>query len=182
MSAPDDDVSRAIAQPVALAAYDPAWPAAFEAERARLMSLLPDRFVAIEHIGSTAVPGLVAKPLIDLLAGVPTMADAIAVNEVMDRIGYTTSPAMNASLATRQWFMRQFGGQRTHHLHVVVHDSVEWTKRIAFRDRLRAEPELRAGYLALKEDLARRFGDDRDSYTEGKNAFITAASEPRDKS
>jgi GrpB-like predicted nucleotidyltransferase (UPF0157 family) len=172
-----DDVARAIAQPVALADYDAGWPAAFEAERRRLMEALPGRFVAIEHIGSTAVPGLRAKPLLDLLAGVPTIEDAYAINDVMDRIGYTTSPAMNASLKTRQWFMRQSGGHRTHHLHVVVHDDVEWTKRIGFRDRLRADPALRARYVALKEDLARRFGDDRDAYTEGKSDFILAAAE-----
>jgi len=168
------EIMRAMEQPVELVDYDPAWPAAFEAERSRLIEALPDTFVAIEHIGSTAVFGLRTKPLIDLLAGVRSMSDARALNNMLDRMGYTTSEEFNATLATRQWFMRQSGGRRTHHLHVVVHDSDEWIARIGFRDRLRADANLRDRYEALKEDLARRFADDRDAYTEGKSAFILA--------
>jgi GrpB-like predicted nucleotidyltransferase (UPF0157 family) len=167
-----DDVARAIEQPVALSDPDAAWPAMFEAERRRLMDVLPGTFVAIEHIGSTAVAGLRSKPLIDMLAGVRSMAEAVAVNGLIDRIGYTTSAALNATLATRQWFMRQSGGVRTHHLHVVVHGSPDWTARIAFRDRLRADAALRTRYLALKEDLAVRHAGDREAYTEGKSDFI----------
>ena len=169
-----DEVARAIAEPVVLADYDPAWPAAAEAERSRLMRALPGTFVAIEHIGSTAVPGMRAKPLIDLLAGVATLDGVFAFNAVAERVGYTTSPELNASLTTRQWFMRQAGGRRTHHLHLVVHDGPEWHKRIDFRDLLRADPALRARYVALKEGLAERFNADREAYTEGKSAFITA--------
>lgn len=176
-----DDLARAIAQPVTIADHDPAWAAAFEAERARLAALLPGTFVAIEHIGSTAVPGLRAKPLIDLLAGVRTIDEAYAINDAMDRIGYTTSPALNASLQTRQWFMRQSGGRRTHHLHVVVHDSDDWRLRVAFRDRLRRDAGLRAAYTRLKDALAARHADDRDAYTEGKSAFIRAAAASEDR-
>jgi GrpB-like predicted nucleotidyltransferase (UPF0157 family) len=175
-----DDVARAIEQPVALIDYDPAWPVMFEAERRRLMETLPGLFVAIEHIGSTAVEGMRSKPLIDMLAGVRSMDDAFGVNQLIDRIGYATSPTLNATLTTRQWFMRQSGGLRTHHLHVVVYGSPDWTARIGFRDRLRAEPALRASYASLKEDLAHRHAGNREAYTEGKSDFINAASENRE--
>ena len=175
-----DDVTRAIEQPVALADYDPAWPQMFEAERRRLMEALPGMFIEVDHIGSTAVPGMRSKPLIDMLAGVATMEDAFAINGLIDRIGYTTSPELNATLKTRQWFMRQSRGQRTHHLHVVVHGSRDWRIRVQFRDRLRNEPELRHRYEALKADLAKRFANDRDSYTEGKSTFINAAADDED--
>ena len=176
-----EGVSRAIRQPVVLADYDPRWPAMFADERRRLMDTMPGTFVAIEHIGSTAVPGMRSKPLIDLLAGVRTMDEAFALNALTDRFGYTTSPQFNAGLTTRQWFMRQTDGQRTHHLHVVVYGSRDWSIRIDFRDRLLAEPTLCAEYLALKEDLARRFANDRDAYTDGKSAFITAAIRESDR-
>ena len=179
-SAAKDEVARAIEQPVALADYDPVWPKMFEVERQRLMKALPGTFIEIEHIGSTAVEGMRAKPLIDMLAGVATMDDAFAINQVLDRIGYTTSPELNASLKTRQWFMRQSGGRRTHHLHVVVHDDHEWWVRVKFRDRLRRDPEIREKYEALKNDLVKRFANDRDSYTEGKSTFIMAAADDKE--
>ena len=175
-----DEVSRAIREPVCLSDYDPAWRVAFEDERRRLMEALPGVFKAIEHIGSTAVPGMRTKPLIDLLAGVGSMDEAVALNALIDRIGYSTPSEFNAGLTTRQWFMRQSGGRRTHHLHVVVHGSRDWKIRLAFRDRLLAEPALRADYLALKERLARRFAHDRDAYTAGKSDFITAAIHPEE--
>jgi GrpB-like predicted nucleotidyltransferase (UPF0157 family) len=165
---------RAIEQPVELADYDPAWPAQFEAERERLMQALPGMFIDIAHIGSTAVPGMRAKPLIDLLAGVATMDDAFAINGMLDKIGYTTSPELNESLKTRQWFMRQSGGVRTHHLHVVVYDGPEWHVRVNFCKRLRDDLHVRARYVALKEELAERHAHEREAYTEGKSDFIFA--------
>jgi GrpB-like predicted nucleotidyltransferase (UPF0157 family) len=116
-----------------------------------------------------------SKPLIDMLAGVRTMDEAFALNKTIHRAGYATSAVVNGSLTTRQWFMRQSGGHRTHHLHVVVHGSEDWDARVGFRDRLRDDPELRSRYLALKEDLVERFAEDRESYTEGKSAFIAEA-------
>lgn len=176
MTAPfsSTEITRAIEQPVELADYDAAWPLQFEAERRRLMQALPGTFVAIEHIGSTAVEGLRAKPLIDLLAAVRSMDEARALSDPLEDIGYTTSAPLNATLMTRQWFMRQSGGRRTHHLHVVVEGSDDWLARVGFRDRLRADLGLRHRYEALKEDLALRHADDRDAYTDGKSKFILA--------
>jgi GrpB-like predicted nucleotidyltransferase (UPF0157 family) len=174
------EITRAIEQPVELADYDPAWPGMFEAERERLMDALPGLFIDIAHIGSTAVPGMRAKPLIDMLAGTATMDDAIAINGLLDRIGYTTSPELNKSLKTRQWFMRQSGGVRTHHLHVVVHDGPDWHARINFCRRLQDDPHVRERYVELKEELARRHAHEREAYTEGKSDFILAVNSDKE--
>lgn len=171
------EIERAFQQPVALVDYDPAWPLRFEAEKRRLLDALPGVFLGIEHIGSTAVPGMRAKPLIDLLAGVASMDEAIALNDTVGVCGYTTAAGINATLKTRQWFMRQQDGHRTHHLHVVVYGTDEWDIRIRFRDRLRVDMALRDAYIALKEELADRYAGDRESYTEGKSDFIMAASQ-----
>jgi GrpB-like predicted nucleotidyltransferase (UPF0157 family) len=146
----------------------------FSAERKRLLALLPGRFIDIQHIGSTAVPGLAAKPIVDLLAGVESMDVARALAEPLCRSGYTTSAEFNASLTNRQWFMRWANGHRTHHLHVVVHGGTAWRERLKFRDLLRADAALAQRYTNLKTDLAAAHTHDREAYTEAKAAFIQA--------
>ncbi len=173
-----ESFASAIAEEVALVDPDPSWPEAFERERERLMAAFPDTFRAIEHIGSTSVPGLPSKAIVDLLAGVDSMDIAVAMAAPLATIGYTTVPGMNEALADRQFFMRHADGKRTHHLHLVAHDTPAWHERIRFRDRLRNDPALRNRYVALKRDLATRFSGEREAYTQGKSAFILAASEP----
>lgn len=171
-----ESLTAAIHENVELREYNPAWPGIFHEEQQRLQSLFPDVFLDLQHIGSTAVPGLLAKPVVDLLAGVRSFAVARSLNEPLCRCCYATSAAYNASLADRQWFMRWSNGRRTHHLHVVVHDSAAWRERIAFRDALRADAELAARYGALKRALATTHRHDREAYTAAKAAFVQAAS------
>ncbi len=170
----EESLQAAIHEDVALHAYSATWPAVFSAERERLMALLPGRFIDIQHIGSTAVPGLAAKPIVDLLAGVASMDVARALAEPLCRSGYTTSAEFNATLDDRQWFMRWAEGRRTHHLHVVVHGSPAWRQRLKFRDMLRADATLAQQYAQLKADLAATHAHDREAYTEAKAAFILA--------
>lgn len=172
-----ESLQAAIHEEVALRAYDPRWPGLFEAERERLLALFPDDFIAVEHIGSTAVPGLAAKPVIDILAGVASMAAARALVAPLCAQGYTASAEFNASLVDRQWLMRWAGGHRTHHLHLVVHGGEVWVQRLRFRDALRADAALAARYAALKADLAARYPNDREAYTEGKAAFVRSVNE-----
>lgn len=172
-----DLLSAAIHEAVHLEPYDPAWPALFIAERDRLLSCLPGAFIGIQHIGSTAVPGLVAKPVIDLLAGVESMAAAEALAAPLCANGYTTSAEFNAALTDRKWFMRQAGGRRTHHLHVVVYGGDVWAQRLRFRDALRSDAALAARYAALKAELAAKHPSDREAYTDAKAAFVNAVSE-----
>jgi GrpB-like predicted nucleotidyltransferase (UPF0157 family) len=171
-----ESLQAAIHEEVALRAYDPRWPGLFEAERERLLSLFPD-FIAIEHMGSTAVPGLAAKPVIDILAGMASMAAARALVAPLCAQGYTASAEFNATLVDRQWLMRWAGGHRTHHLHLVVHGGEVWAQRLRFRDALRADAALAARYAALKAELAARHPSDREAYTEGKAAFVRAVCE-----
>ena len=171
----DDDIRRAIHQSVALSAYDASWPAMFGREAARLTELAP-QLIAIEHIGSTAVPGMLAKPVIDLIAAVASIAIADRVVErLCDGGDYLTSAEFNASLGHRRWLMRQANGHRTHHLHLVLPGSRDWIDRIRFRDLLHRDTRLAADYIALKQRLAAEFREDRETYTEAKSTFIRAA-------
>ncbi|WP_096671137.1 GrpB family protein [Polaromonas sp. AET17H-212] len=169
-----DALHAAIHEEVALQAYDKRWPTRFVAERDRLLALFPLIFVDIEHIGSTAVPGLVAKPIVDLLAGVETMAMARSLTKPLREAGYTTSAEFNATLTDRQWFMRWADGRRTHHLHIAVQGGPAWTRHLRFRDALRASPVLAARYAALKAELAVRHPTDREAYTNAKTAFVNS--------
>ena len=170
-----DSLARAIELPVDLVAHDPCWTHVFEMERERLTRLFPDRFVEIAHIGSTQVDGLCAKPIVDLLAGVRSMDEAIALNDPLCANGYASPRDLNRSLVDRQFLMRHADGRRTHHLHLVVHGSRAWNDRLEFARRLRDDPDLRDRYEALKVDLVRRHAQDREAYTEGKSVFIRNA-------
>lgn len=167
-----ESLLAAIHEDIRLRDYDPSWPVAFIAERDRLSSVLPGVFLALEHIGSTAIPGMRAKPVIDILAGVESMEIAVATATPLCGSGYTTSADFNATLKDRQWFMRWANGRRTHHLHVVVHGSTAWKERLSFRDRLRTDPPLAQAYARLKTELAEKFSADREAYTDAKSEFV----------
>lgn len=170
-----ESLNRAIHEQVALFPYDIAWPTLFEQERERLQQLLPDEFLAIEHIGSTAVPGLSAKPIIDILAGVDSIARADQLMEPLCQANYATSMEYNASLVGRRWLMRFANGRRTHHLHLMVYGSDEWGLRLAFRNRLRQSVELARQYGKRKERWAEEFKTDREAYTAAKGNFVRDA-------
>lgn len=171
----DESLLRAIEQSVGLADHDPRWADRFAAERARLMDALPGVFVDIAHIGSTPIEGLKAKPIIDLLAGVRTPDVLFGLAEPLCANGYTSSDAFNRTMSDRQFFMRHAHGERTHHLHLVVHGSEAWADRVEFNQLLRDDPELRKRYEILKRALAETHAGDREAYTEGKSTFIRAA-------
>jgi len=165
-------LQQAIHEEIALEAYDPVWAMRFEQERQRLLAFAPEVFLDIQHFGSTAVPGLVAKPVVDILAGVASMEAADALVAALLAFGYITSAEFNASLSDRRWLMRHAQGRRTHHLHLVVFGSQVWLERLRFRDVLRADASLAARYAALKQALALQHGQDREAYTEGKTSFV----------
>ena len=156
--------------PIEVAPYDARWPAAFEQERALLAEALgPWLAGPPEHIGSTAVPGLAAKPVIDIMSPVHTLAasrPAIEAAREMGDVHYPYKPDV------MHWFCKPSAAHRTHHLHLVPLGSPLWRERLAFRDALRADPELRASYQALKLDLAQRHRLVREAYTDAKTPFI----------
>ena len=154
-----------------LTPYSPLWPAVFELERRRLLEIFNDA-AAVEHIGSTAVPGLGAKPVIDILLGAP---DVAFIESRMPRLvahGYRYVPEFERSMPQRRYFTRTDGQPGNFHLHAVALDSAFFRSHLAFRDALRASPALAADYWKLKQRLAARFPNDRAAYTDGKSAFI----------
>ena len=157
--------------PVRLCDPDPGWPAAFAAEAARLTPALGPR-VALHHIGSTAVPGLEAKPIIDILAVAPALSDFDAAAPAMADLGYEAMGPLG--IEGRRYFRRITNGVRTHHLHGFEEGSPHVARHLAFRDHLRAHPEEAAAYAALKRDLAARHPDDRPAYCEGKADLVDA--------
>ncbi|MFC3286173.1 GrpB family protein [Litchfieldella rifensis] len=167
-----ESLEQAIHETVALVPYDPQWPALFNAERDRLLGLFPAQLLDVQHIGSTAIPGMPAKPIIDILAGVESMAVADSLCEPLLDSHYTTSAEFNAALTDRRWFMRWANGHRTHHLHVVVLGESDWCRRLRFRDALRADPVLARRYASLKRELAARHRTDREAYTRAKTTFV----------
>ncbi|MEO8351646.1 MAG: GrpB family protein [Chthoniobacteraceae bacterium] len=168
----DHSLAHAIVEEIRIAAHDSRWAAQFVAERERLLDLLPGHFAAIEHIGSTAVPRLAAKPIIDILGGVNTISEADALLEPLCAHGYETSAGFNATLPDKRWLMRHAFGRRTHHLHLVVFGGEQWVQRLQFRDVLRADPAIAARYEHLKQELAEQHRHDREAYTHAKAAFI----------
>ena len=162
-----DDDSEA---PIEIVGYDASWPALFAAERALLEKhLQPWLAGAIEHIGSTAVPGLPAKPIIDLMAPVESLAATRPAIAAAAGAGYVYFPY---KADVMHWLCKPSPHWRTHHLHLVPFGSALWEQRLRFRDALRADPALAAEYAALKFDLARRFRHDREAYTEAKTPFV----------
>ena len=150
---------------------DPGWPAAFEAERAIILPLFAEPPLEIEHMGSTAVPGLPAKPVIDILVLVEDLQSGRAAIPALEQLGYSYW-ADNPD-QTKLFLVKGLppAPRRTHHLHIYT-DRDEVRRRLLFRDHLRTHPDSCAAYLALKQDLVRRFSDDREAYTDAKSEFI----------
>ena len=154
--------------------YDPCWPDAYLAEARSLRELFADTEVHIEHIGSTAVPGLGAKPIIDILLGAGRLCEIEDRIVPIEGLGYTYVAEHERVFPERRYFNRDSGGVRSHHLHGVEFGSKFWFDHILFRDHLRSHPEVALSYYRLKLELAERFRADRQRYTESKGEFIQA--------
>lgn len=158
--------------PVVLVPYDAAWPQIFAEVRERLLDVFDGVDVAVEHVGSTAVPGLAAKPVIDVLLGAPSLQDVEERIPALAADGWSYVPAYESELPERRYFRRPAEGTRTHHLHAVVRGGPFWRDHLAFRDFLRTHPADARAYEALKRGLAASCGTDREAYTEGKTGFV----------
>ncbi|WP_376795922.1 GrpB family protein [Thermogemmatispora sp.] len=157
---------------VILVDYDPGWPLEYAAERQRLAEALSPWLVAIEHIGSTSVPGLAAKPIIDIMVAVGALSQAAHCIEPLHTLGYAYQPEVERFIPERRYFRKLRGEQETHHLHLVEYDSPFWRRHLLFRDYLRSHPATAQEYARLKRELAVRFPEDVAAYTEAKTAFI----------
>jgi GrpB-like predicted nucleotidyltransferase (UPF0157 family) len=160
---------------VQIVPYDPDWAAQFVAEADRLRAVLdPKLILGIEHFGSTAVPGLAAKPIIDILIAVTSLAQAKATMiQPILALGYVYW-AENPN-PDRMFFVKgmpPYGERRTHHIHITESDGEMWRRRLAFRDYLRANPAEARRYESLKRDLAARYAADREQYTDAKTEYV----------
>lgn len=157
-------------EPIRIVPHDALWPGRFTAEHAELADAIGAWATGgIHHVGSTAVPGLAAKPIIDILVGVDSLEAARSCFQPVAGLGYLHAPYRPEEM---HWFCKPHPSRRTHHLHLIPTGSNRFNDELAFRDRLRADRALAAEYASLKRDLAQRFPDDREVYTEAKTEFI----------
>ena len=155
---------------VILDEYDSSWPSKFEEEKKHLLAIAGEwHFGSIEHVGSTAVPGMVAKPVIDVMFGVKTLEDSKPAIEVLVSHGYEYFPYKTEVM---YWFCKPSHAFRTHHLHLIPFESPLWKERIQFRNLLRSDDKVASQYANLKRELAAIYKEDREAYTEKKWPFI----------
>jgi GrpB-like predicted nucleotidyltransferase (UPF0157 family) len=161
-------------QAVQIVDYDPRWPDLFDLQRGPVTAALAAWLAGpLEHIGSTSVPGLAAKPVIDMLAPVESLGEAQAAVPALEADGWwfwPDDPCRNYRL----WFLRPRPDARTHHLHVIAYEDPHARALLAFRDALRLDPLRRDDYAALKRALAREHPDNRNAYTNAKADFVEA--------
>ncbi|MEM2905857.1 MAG: GrpB family protein [Candidatus Bathyarchaeia archaeon] len=156
---------------VVIVDYDPRWPSLYEEEKRRILSVIGHKVLALEHIGSTAVPGLGAKPIIDIMACVSGPSDADECIPLLAGIGYLD---VTREEGDPDWYCCL--GKASHsvgyHLHLVRYMGDFARKHLLFRDFLRSHPDTAREYYELKKRMAARYGSDRRAYTESKTSFI----------
>lgn len=175
----EQKIQRVLRDEIAIAPYDPLWPESFRREKQHLLSCLPSALIRrIEHFGSTAVPGLSAKPIVDMLVEVTELeATRVRIAPVLEAQGYDyfwrpthgdDGPPFYA------WFIKRHAqtGVRTHHIHMVESDFADHWDRLLFRDYLREHPEAAKEYERLKLRLSADSRQDRVAYTSGKTEFV----------
>ena len=155
---------------VQLSDYNSLWTDEFEKEKSILQEALGDYVLEIEHIGSTAIPGMKAKPIIDILLATNSLDDVDSFSPFLNDLGYVYRE--NASDEVHLVFAKGFEESRTHYLHIATLNSLIWKNDRYFRDTLQNDAELAKEYEDLKISLANQYSDDRTKYTEGKKVFI----------
>jgi GrpB-like predicted nucleotidyltransferase (UPF0157 family) len=157
-------------EPVRIVPYDASWPARFEAEKTLLRGAIGGSVTGgIHHVGSTSVPGLAAKPVIDILVGVEDLPSSRDCFPELARLGYQYAPYRAEEM---HWFCKPNPSHRTHHLHLVPPGSPRYRSELAFREILRSRSDFADEYAALKRALADQYEHDREGYTEAKAAFV----------
>jgi len=155
---------------VKIVEYDENWQEIFENEKSELQNILGDKAIGIQHIGSTSVPQGCAKPIIDILIGVNSMK--IADKCIKPLIKFRYEFKGGKGIPGGYFFTKSTGKLRTHHLHIITYNSISWVDHLIFRDFLIQNPEYREKYCDLKKELATKFKNDREAYTDAKSDFI----------
>ncbi len=155
---------------VVVVPYDPRWPALFEQAAHGLRAALGRVITGIHHVGSTSVPGMCAKPVIDILVSIPRFKNGLALVPELQRLGYEHRP--KDEIPDRHYFRRRRGTARTHHLSLAEPESRHHRATLAFRDALRSDQGIAEQYAELKLRLARQYPFDCEAYLEGKSSFV----------
>jgi GrpB-like predicted nucleotidyltransferase (UPF0157 family) len=171
----DDRQKHQEQREVELVPHNPEWSILANQEAERILEVLTFPVIGIYHIGSTSVPGIKAKPILDFVLEVKNLEDVISQVKVFEELGYISRGEFG--IPGRQFFTRDTNGERSHHLHVFQHGHPDIERHLVFRDYLRANPEAAREYEKLKEELARRFPNASGSYTEAKSEFILSMDE-----
>ena len=162
----------AVTPAVVVSPYSAEWPDIFRGIQEELLGVFSPLVVAIEHIGSTSVPGLAAKPVIDVLLGAQSLTDIESRIGPLGERGYAYVSKYEREIPTRRYFVKPPTTSLRVHLHGVEIGSPIWREHLAFRDALRGDADLRLQYQALKLRLAEEFADDKSAYTAAKDPFI----------
>lgn len=149
--------------------YRKKWGEEFEKERSRILEVCGDKVIAVEHIGSTSVPGLSSKPIIDIAVGIKRLKDAEKLLKPLKKLGYNFYKKFQQQ---RLFVAKGPDGKRTHYLHIMRYKGAKWESDQLFINYLRTHPKEVKRYGKLKEKLAKRHSNDRQGYSDGKNAFI----------
>lgn len=163
-------------RPVMIVDYDPQWPILYEKEKSSILGSIGHKVIAVEHIGSTAVPGLGGKPIIDIMAGVCHFAEADECLPLLRDLDYKKVIPQPEEPDWYYCLDKVYHGNtvklKNYHLHFVKFLSDHWKKHLIFRDFLRADPDLAHEYYELKKKLAAKYGSNRIGYTDAKTSFI----------
>ena len=162
-----------MSEPVIIVDYNPAWPRLYEEERTRILNAIGGFIEDIQHVGSTSVPGLGAKPIIDIMIGIHKLSLVNKCVQPLQSLGYDYRG--ESGIPGRYYFrkpLKALTSHRTHHIHMVKTNHDGWKRNILFRDYLLTHPEDSKQYEALKRALAKQFGSDREGYTDAKTEFI----------
>jgi GrpB-like predicted nucleotidyltransferase (UPF0157 family) len=165
----EESVRQEDVRVIRISDYSTDWPAAYDLEAQKLTRVFGEQLAGIHHIGSTAVPGLPAKPVIDILVEVSEIEKVDELNQLMEKLGYE---AWGENGISNRRFFPKGRNRRSHHVHVFPAGHSEVLRHLRFRDYMRAYPDEARAYADLKQELAGKHPHDIDSYCDGKNAFI----------
>ncbi len=158
---------------IIIAPYNPEWSIQFQKEKALLETVLAGKKARIEHIGSTSVENLDAKPIIDIMIGIPDFSLVDACIEPVRSLGYEYPPDYQNFFPKRRYFRKWLNSEtRSHHIHLTEIDCQFWKRHLFFRNYLRSHPKTRQAYEDLKHNLAKREWEEMDSYAKAKTEFI----------
>ena len=153
--------------------YDPSWQETYQKEKQLILEVIGDYVLVIEHVGSTSIPYMAAKPVIDILVGVKTLRDAVHCIPKLEELGYEYLPGIESHVPNRRFFRKPPGeGKRTFQLHMKKYQGENWETQILFREYLRKHTETAREYEQMKKYMVKRFPNNEVAYGIGKEGFI----------